>query len=64
MAAISWKGAVNGNWTDATKWDTGTVPTSADDVNISIAGAYTVSLIASVQSANSIYRGRSAIPAV
>jgi len=38
----SWKTAVNGKWSEAAKWSTGAVPTSADEVCITVAGTYTV----------------------
>jgi autotransporter-associated beta strand protein len=44
MAAISWKTPVSGNWNVAADWSTGAVPTSADDVLISAAGSYTVTI--------------------
>lgn len=41
---VSWAAAVDGSWTDATKWDTGAVPTSSQKVCISIAGEFTVTV--------------------
>ncbi|HVO23619.1 MAG TPA: hypothetical protein VMW56_08325, partial [Candidatus Margulisiibacteriota bacterium] len=41
---ISWKSAASGNWSDKTKWDSGTVPGPGDDANITVAGTYTVTL--------------------
>ena len=38
----SWKSAVNGDWSEAAKWSTGAVPTSSDEVCITVAGTYTV----------------------
>ena len=38
----SWKAAVNGDWSEAKKWSTGSVPTSSDEVCITVAGTYTV----------------------
>jgi fibronectin-binding autotransporter adhesin len=38
----SWKTAVNGKWSEAAKWSTGAVPTSSDEVCITVAGTYTV----------------------
>src|SRR4029077_1055934 len=43
MTAISWKSAVNGDWSDAADWSTGTVPTSGDDVTISSVHIVTIS---------------------
>src|SRR5437764_864708 len=42
LAANAWKSAVSGNWTDATRWSLGHVPTVTEDVSITIAGSYTV----------------------
>ena len=44
MAAIHWELAVDGNWNDPNKWQPNTTTTAADDVTISVAGSYTVSL--------------------
>ena len=44
MAANAWKSAVSGNWNDATKWSLGHVPTKTEDVVISVAGNYTVTV--------------------
>jgi hypothetical protein len=41
---VSWASAVSGNWTDATKWSTGIVPTSTQNVCITVSGTYTVKL--------------------
>ena len=42
---VSWAGAVDGNWNDATKWNTGVVPGASDNVCINATGAgYTVTL--------------------
>ena len=38
----SWKTAVNGKWSEAAKWSTGAVPTSSDEVCVTVAGTYTV----------------------
>ena len=37
---INWLG-VNGDWSDTTRWDSGTVPTDADTVNFSGGDAWT-----------------------
>src|SRR5215475_6296774 len=44
MALIKWKAAVNGDWSTATDWSTGTVPTAADDVAINLVGNYTLTV--------------------
>ena len=44
MTANAWKSAVNGSWTDASKWSLGHVPTKTEDVVISAAGTYAVTL--------------------
>lgn len=51
-ATVSWKNPVNGNWTDATKWDAGLAPIAGDDVIINASGSFTVTVntIASVAS--------------
>jgi hypothetical protein len=41
---IAWSAAVSGNWSDSTKWTGGVVPTAADDVVITMAGTYTITL--------------------
>jgi hypothetical protein len=38
----SWKAAVNGDWSEAAKWSTGSVPSSSAEVCITVAGTYTV----------------------
>jgi autotransporter-associated beta strand protein len=53
MTAISWKNAVNGDWSTAADWSTGTVPSLTDAVTISVAGAYIVT-ISSADLANSL----------
>ena len=44
MATLSWKNAANGNWNLAANWTPGTIPSSADIAQITIAGTYTVLL--------------------
>src|SRR3954452_7425771 len=44
MAANAWKAAVSGSWNDATKWSLGHVPTVSEDVQITVAGNYTVTI--------------------
>ena len=53
MAAISWNTGISGNWSQASDWSSGTVPVSTDDVTISAAGTYTVT-INSTYSVNSL----------
>src|SRR5580700_9664619 len=38
----SWKAAANGDWSEAAKWSTGSVPASSAEVCITVAGTYTV----------------------
>ncbi len=40
----SWKTAVSGDWTDTTKWSLGHIPDATEDVEITVAGSYTVTL--------------------
>jgi hypothetical protein len=44
MAAIHWKSAISGDWATAANWSSGTVPGAGDDVTISVAGTYTVTI--------------------
>ncbi len=53
MAAVNWKTGASSTWETAANWSTGTVPTAADDVTISVAGTYTVTT-AAADSANSL----------
>ena len=54
-ATNCWGTAVSGNWTDARKWDTGTVPAPGDNVCIDAVGAdYTVTLNTNVTTANAL----------
>lgn len=41
---VSWKDPVSGAWTDTSKWSTGAMPRSIDDVCITVDGTYTVTL--------------------
>lgn len=41
-ADISWSIPGSGNWTDTANWDSGTVPTGSDNVNIDTGGTVTV----------------------
>jgi hypothetical protein len=43
-APISWAAAVSGNWNDPTKWSPPQVPVAGDQVFITVAGTYTVTL--------------------
>jgi hypothetical protein len=53
MAAISWENPSNGDWTVATDWSGGAVPSLSDSVTISASGSYTVT-ISSIDVANSL----------
>jgi autotransporter-associated beta strand protein len=44
MVAVNWKAPVNGNWNTAANWSTNAVPALTDDVTISAAGSYTVTI--------------------
>ena len=41
---VSWNNASGGNWSTASNWDTGVVPTSSDDACIILDATYTVTL--------------------
>lgn len=41
---LSWANAAGGDWTMASDWDPATVPTSGDDVFITLPGSYTVTI--------------------
>ncbi len=41
---VSWKSAVNGDWTTPTDWTGGAVPGATNDVTIGVSGNYTVSI--------------------
>jgi fibronectin-binding autotransporter adhesin len=43
-APVSWKNPVDGNWSDGTKWSTGTAPGQTDDAIITMPGAYMVTV--------------------
>lgn len=43
-ANVSWVSAVSGNWSDGTKWSTGSPPDPNDDAFIDVPGTYTVTL--------------------
>ncbi len=51
-AMVTWKDAISGNWTDATKWSSAQVPGASDDVVIDKDGSFTVTLnaVASIAS--------------
>jgi hypothetical protein len=44
MSAVNWKNPVNGNWTVAADWSTGTVPGATDDATLGLTNGYTVSI--------------------
>src|SRR5689334_11772823 len=44
LTAISWNNAAGGDWNVASNWSTNSIPTSADDVSITLAGSYSVTL--------------------
>jgi FG-GAP-like repeat len=48
MTAINWENPVNGDWDVASNWSTDTIPSSADDVTISAAGPYIVTVGAGI----------------
>jgi hypothetical protein len=54
LSANSWKAAVSGDWDTASNWSLGHVPTASEDVNIAIAGSYTVTHSTGTDSAKSI----------
>ena len=39
-----WVSPVSGNWSDGNKWSRGTAPTADDDISITVAGSYTITL--------------------
>ena len=47
MAAVSWKGG-SGNWTDSNWAGTATYPGASDNVSVSVAGAYTLTINSAV----------------
>jgi Domain of unknown function DUF11/PKD-like domain len=51
-ATVKWASAVSGNWNDSTRWDTASVPTSADTVLIDVPGTYTVTVNAAASAAS------------
>ena len=55
---IAWNAAVSGNWNTPGNWNPAQVPTSADDVSITLAGTYTVTVDVAA-SANSLTLGGS-----
>ncbi|HVH74502.1 MAG TPA: hypothetical protein VM755_06265 [Stellaceae bacterium] len=58
MATVSWAGSVSGNWTlDPGDWSSGNVPQAGDDVDISVGGAYTVTITAQINAINSLTIG-------
>ncbi|MHB8788943.1 MAG: RHS repeat-associated core domain-containing protein [Desulfobulbaceae bacterium] len=51
-ASVSWINPSGGNWNDSANWSTGTVPSTNDDVAISMDGTYSVTLSSSISVAN------------
>src|SRR5271154_3982173 len=43
-AQISWTNGAGGNWNSAANWSPNQIPLAADNVSISLAGSYTVTL--------------------
>src|SRR5277367_1773879 len=58
MSAVSWKSGVSGDWSQAADWSTGLVPGAGDDVTISIAGTYVVT-VSTAEAAHSVTLGYS-----
>jgi hypothetical protein len=44
MAAINWAAGISGNWSLASNWNGGMVPTGFDNVTIDAAGSYTINV--------------------
>ena len=44
MGSISWKNGIGGDWSIASDWSSGTVPTGSDDVTINATGAYIITV--------------------
>ncbi|MFN7965043.1 MAG: hypothetical protein U0V87_05075 [Acidobacteriota bacterium] len=59
LVTKSWNSTASGNWGDATKWTPSGVPTATDDVVITLAGTYTVTLNVSSQVASLTLGGSS-----
>lgn len=55
FAANVWKSAVSGSWEDASKWSLGHVPTISEDVKITVAGNYAVTLNTNATGAGYVY---------
>ncbi|HEY1708601.1 MAG TPA: autotransporter-associated beta strand repeat-containing protein [Rhizomicrobium sp.] len=53
MATVSWKTGVNGNWDDASRWDTGHKPGTNATVNVDAIGTYTLT-VSAAETANSL----------
>ena len=53
MVDVNWNNPVDGDWSDAADWSTGTRPMPADDVTIAAAGTYTVA-VTTADTANSL----------
>ena len=59
MALNSWAAAVNGNWDVASNWSLGHVPLASEDVDITVAGSYTVTISGGSYVANTVQLGSS-----
>ena len=57
MSTNSWKAAVSGNWEDGSKWSLGHAPTASEDVLITAAGTYTISVHGSTDVASTVVLG-------
>ncbi len=58
-ATVSWVSAVDGNWSDGSKWSGGVKPSPGDDVLITVDGTYTVTLDENATVANLTLGGAS-----
>src|SRR4051812_522701 len=52
-----WNAAVNGDYTDGSKWSLGHMPTASENAAITLSGTYTVKLTNAAASAKSILVG-------
>jgi hypothetical protein len=44
MTAIKWASGISGNWSLASNWSSGTIPSFSDDVTIDASGSYTINV--------------------